>query len=160
MEPKPTGYLSLYEYNWTAINFTIQVEDTLNISWNGNLQQPRFSLAYYNNRTSSAIPMLSIVVGNCDPETNLLSLNTLYCEEVTVTATDSVNMIRNVTGIPATRASTVTMTEESTFTTQASIKQSNSTTSDKTIIISGAVVFSLILLIILLIFLVVFTFAV
>ena len=104
--------------------------------------------------------MLSIVVGDCDSETNLLSLNTLYCEDVPVMATGSINMIRNATGTPATRASTVTMTEESTFTTQASIKQSNSTTSDKTIIISGAVVFSLILLIILLIFLVVFTFAV
>ena len=75
---------------------------------------------------------------------------TLYCEDVT--ATDSGNMIRNVTGKPATRGSTVNMTEESTFTTQSSIKRSNSsTTSDKIIIISGAVVFPLLLLIILLV---------
>ena len=87
MEPKPTGYLNLYEYDLTAINFTTEVRDTLNISWHGNnIQQPRFSLAYYNNGSSPAIPMVSIVVGNCDSETDLWTLNTLYmyCEDVNV----------------------------------------------------------------------------
>ena len=160
-EPKPTGYLNLYEYDLVADKFDIQDGDTLNISWHGNIlqhDQIRFSLAYYNNGTSPAIPMVSVVVGNCDPETDLLSLNTLYCEDVPVMDTDSINMIRNVTGTPVTRGSTVTMSEESTFATQASIN--SSTTSGRTIIISGAVVFSLLLLLILLCFVVVLTFVV
>ena len=76
MEPKPTGYVNLYEYDLTAISFNIQAGDKLSISWHGSYtQQPRFSLAYYHNRTSPAIPMVSIIVGDCDPETDLLSLN-------------------------------------------------------------------------------------
>ena len=99
MEPKPTGYLNLYEYNLTAINFTIQAEDKLSISWHGNnTQQPRFSLAYYNNGTSPAIPMVSIVVGDCDPEIDLLTLNTLYCESITVATADSVTSTPATTG--------------------------------------------------------------
>ena len=101
MEPKPTGYLNLYEYNLTPINFAIQVGDTLNISWHGNnIQQSRFSLAYYHNGTSPAIPMVSIVVGDCDPETDLLTLNTLYCEDVNIELPSS--------GITATQSGTVT----------------------------------------------------
>ena len=162
-EPKPTGYLNLYEYDLAPKDFDIEVGDKLNISWYGNVlwcDQIRFSLPYYNNGTSS-VPMVSIIVGDYNPETDLLTLNTLYCEDVPVMATDSINMIRNVTGILATSGSTATMTKESTFTTRASIKRNNSsTTSDKIIIISGTVVFSLLLLLILLFFVVVLIFVV
>ena len=100
-EPKPTGYLNLYEYDLTTTNITIQVGDTLNIAWHGNnnIQNPRFSLAYYYNRNiPPAIPMVSIVVGDCDSKTDLLTLNTLYCEPIT----DSVT---NNTSTPATTES-------------------------------------------------------
>ena len=176
MEPKPTGYLNLYEYNLTATNFTIQVRDTLNIAWRGNVQQPRFSLAY--NGPSPAIPMVSIVVGNCDSVTNLLTLNSLYCEEDTEMATDSTptgselvtsTEINDSEGVstPAktsttVTASTVTMITESTSTTQATSTNQNKSliTNDNNIkIISGVVAISL-FLIILLIFLVVLTFVV
>ena len=86
-EPKPTGYLSVYEYNLTGTEFNIQDGDKLNISWHHDgdvLQQDllRFSLAYYNNGTSPSIPMVSIVVGDNGSETDLLTLSTVrYCEE-------------------------------------------------------------------------------
>ena len=84
--------------------------------------------------------MVSIVVGDCDPEIDLLTLDSLYCEDVTVTSTT---------------ASTVTMTKKSINTTQAStLKISNS---DEIIIINGVVAFSFLLLIICL---VVFTFVI
>ena len=102
MEPKPTGYLNLYEYDLITIGFNIQSGDVLNISWHGNLlrrDQIRFSLAYHNNGTS-LVPMVSIVVGDCDPETDLLTLNTLlqYCEDVNVELPSS--------GITATQSGT------------------------------------------------------
>ena len=84
-EPKPTGYLNVYEYDISNDTVEINVGDVLNISWRTNSGQSdrnRFSLAYYNG-TSSKIPMVSIVVGDCDSETNLLTLNSLYCEEDT-----------------------------------------------------------------------------
>ena len=93
-EPKPTGYLNLYEYDLVAKNFDIQDGDTVNISWHGNVlwyDQIRFSLAYYHNGTSPAIPMVSIVVGDCESETDLLSLNTLYCEDVTQANTNPIS---------------------------------------------------------------------
>ena len=86
MEPKPTRYLNLYEYDLTATDFDIQIGDKLNISWYGNIlqhDQIRFSLAYYNNSKSPATPMVSIIVGNCDSETDL---NTLYCEDISTIA--------------------------------------------------------------------------
>ena len=127
-EPKPAGYLNLYEYDLAPKNFDIQDGDKLNISWYGRYSrysnvlwydQIRFSLAYYNNGTSS-VPMVSIVVGDCDPETvDMLTLNTLYCEDVTaISITASTNQISNSAEI--------------------------------IIIISGVVAFSLLLLIILL----------
>jgi hypothetical protein len=140
MEPKPTGYLNLYEYNLTAINFNTQIGDTLNISWYGSTLQPnqmRFSLAYYNNRTFPVIPIVSIVVGDCDPETDLLTLNSLYCEEVTVTVTESVTTTKNVT----------------------SNQNTLSSTNDEMTIISGVVIISL-FFIVLLILLFVFIFVV
>ena len=86
-KPKPMGYLNVYEYNLSAVNFQVEPRDVLNISWYDAREQSqqvrnRFSLAYYNNGTSPSIPMVSIIVGDCDPETDLLKLNTLYCEEV------------------------------------------------------------------------------
>ena len=144
--------------------------------------QIRFSLAYYNR--TSPVPMVSIVVGDCDSEIDLLTLNTLYCEPVTITAADSITTIKNVTSTPvlathglitsndidssvaisdattstSTTASTVTMTTESISTTQESTNQNaSSVTNDNIKIISGVVVIFLIL-IILLISLVVLTF--
>ena len=115
--------------------------------------------------------MVSIVVGDCDPETDQLTSNTLQqCEEMNITATSGPS---NSVSTPATdneqmtsttskpklnfSNTTATMTMGSTSTTQASINQTVnseseiklSTTSDRTIIIST--VFSLILLIIFLI---------
>ena len=85
-EPKPTGYLNVYEYDVSADMLEIKAGDALSISWRTNEGEPdrnRFSLAYYNAGTSSETPMVSIVVGVCDSETNLLTLNPLYCEEAT-----------------------------------------------------------------------------
>ena len=91
-EPKPTGYLNVYEYDISTDKFEIKAGDVLNISWHMHfdveyLNWNRFSLAYYNTGTSSDsyIPMVSLVVGDCDPEVDLLTLNTLYCENTTVT---------------------------------------------------------------------------
>ena len=83
IEPKPTGYLNVYEYDVSNDTVQINVGDVLNISWRTNEEQSdrnRFSLACYNG-TSSKIPMVSIVVGDCDSDTNLLTLNSLYCAE-------------------------------------------------------------------------------
>ena len=85
-EPKPTGYLNVYEYDISTDMFEVKAGDVFSISWHTNAGQPdrnRFSLTYYNNGTSSEKPMVSIVVGVCDSETNLLTLNSLYCEEDT-----------------------------------------------------------------------------
>ena len=95
-EPKPTGYLSVYEYDLTGTEFNIQDGDKLNISWHHDgdvLQQDllRFLLAYHNNGTSPSIPMVSIVVGDNGSETDLLTSNTQYCEEVTDPPTSDVN---------------------------------------------------------------------
>ena len=101
-EPRPTGYLNVYEYDVSTDMFEIKAGDALSISWCTNEGEPdrnRFSLAYYNAGTSSEMPMVSIVVGVCDSETNLLTLNPLYCEEATelmvttksTTATTSTN---------------------------------------------------------------------
>ena len=48
-EPKPTGYLNLYEYDLAPKNFDIQDGDKLNIAWYSNVDllqtnQIRFSL--------------------------------------------------------------------------------------------------------------------
>ena len=40
----------------------------------------------------SRVPMVSIVVGDCDPDTDLLTLDSLYCEESTVTTVGSTNI--------------------------------------------------------------------
>ena len=185
-EPKPTKYLNVYEYNLTTTNFTIQSGDILNISW---LVGNRFSLAYYNNGTSPAIPMVSVVVGDCEPETDFLTLDSLYCEleKVTATPTGTINYFTTTpmtefngsvtttnimadTGDETSITSTATThtTEESINTTQTStddtsinnIMPESEAKVNETTIISGVVGSSLLLLIILLIFLVVLTFVV
>ena len=94
-EPKPTGYLNVYKYDDVSADmFEIKAGDVLGISWHTNALNPnlnRFSLAYYNYTgiLSSDIPIVSIVVGDCDPEADLLTLDTLYCEEPTDSTTMS-----------------------------------------------------------------------
>ena len=80
-EPKPTGYLNLYEYDLTTTGFNIQSGDVLSINLSGQI---RFCLAYYNNEAFSSIPMVSIVVGDCDSDTDLLTLDTLYCKNYNI----------------------------------------------------------------------------
>ena len=162
MEPRPTGYLNVYEYKLNN-NFTVQFGDVLNISWPQHYvrqhNQIRFSLAQYDNG-SAMVPMVSIILGNCDRETDLLALNSLHCEEVTISPTsDTTAIIRNVTSTPAiksdglvtstivttdlkestrpefnasdhTTAGIVNMTKESINTTQASMNQTNKSESE------------------------------
>ena len=162
MEPRPTGYLNVYEYELNK-NFTVQSGDVLTISWPQHYvsqhNQIRFSLAQYDNG-SAMVPMVSIILGNCDRETDLLTLNSLYCEEATISPTsDTTAIIRNVTSTPATKsdglvtstivttdlkestrpefnasdhttAGIVNMTKESINTTQASMNQTNKSESE------------------------------
>ena len=88
-EPRPTGYLNVYEYVLNN-NVTVNVNDMLAISWHGDVNQPdqiRYSLAYYTDTSGSRVPMVSIVVGDCDLETDRLTSNTLQCEEMNITTT-------------------------------------------------------------------------
>ena len=93
MEPKPTGYLNVYEYNLSARNFNICAGDVLNISWHGDIKWPdqiRFSLAYYDSRTSSKgipLPMVSIIVDDDASDTDRLMSNNPYCEVDTKSST-------------------------------------------------------------------------
>ena len=141
-EPRSTGYLNIYEYELNS-SVAVQIGDEVAISWHGNISQPdqiRYSLAYYVS-SGSRVPMVSIVVGDCVPEMDLLVSNALHCKEMKVTSITSDSPgPTNIISTPDTE-----------------IKLS--TTSDETIIICGTVVFS-ILLIILLIFVVVLTFVV
>ena len=77
-EPKPTGYLNLYEYNLEETMLHIKPGDTLDI--HDSYQSSRFSLAYYSNGTFS-IPLVSFVMGDCESETEPLTLNILNCED-------------------------------------------------------------------------------
>ena len=88
MEPKPTRYLNLYEYNLAETTFYIRPGEMLNFSWQGDADQirsrpgirnnqVRFNLAYYRDGTPSGLPMVSIVVGDCDSQTDQLTLNLL-----------------------------------------------------------------------------------
>ena len=181
-EPRPTGYLNVYEYEFNN-SVAVQIGDEVAISWHGNVSQTdqiRYSLAYYIISSGSRVPMVSIIVGDCGPETDWLTSNIPQCEEMNITTTsDSPGPYNTVSRTPATdneltstttnpklnfSNTTATMTMGSMSATQASINQTVnsesevklSTTSDKTTIISGTVVFSLIM-IILLIFVVVLT---
>ena len=181
-EPRPTGYLNVYEYEFNN-RVTVQIGDEVAISWHGNVSQTdhdqiRYSLAYYNS-SGSRVPMVSIIVGDCGPETDWLTSNTLQqCEEINITTTSDSPGPSNTVSTPAidneqmtstttkpkfnfsNTTATMPNTMGSTSTTQANSESEVklSTTSDRTIVISGVVVFSLILLIILLIFLAVLTF--
>lgn len=80
-EPKPTGYLNLYEYNLEETILYIKPGDILNIP--DSYQSSYFSLAYYSycNGTSLSIPLVSFVVGDCsESETDPLTLNILIRE--------------------------------------------------------------------------------
>ena len=181
-EPKPTGYLNFYEYDLTETNFDIQVGDRLNISWYGDIRQPdqiRFSLAYYDNGTFPGIPMVSIVVGDCNQsETDLLILDDLYCEqidepttggiittsskpvdpgtnEVTSGNSDQVTTISKPNACDTTSTTArLSTTSRMVTVTSESINQT-SKNSNQTVIISGVMSLTLLLLIILLIFVVV-----
>ena len=83
-EPKPTGYLTLYEYNLEETMLHIEPGDTLDI--HDSYQSSRFSLAYYSNGTFS-ISLVSFVVGDCESETDPLTLNILNCEDATMAPT-------------------------------------------------------------------------
>ena len=161
-EPRPTGYLNVYEYVLNN-SVTVNVDDMLAISWHGNVSQPdqiRYSLAYYTDNGGSRIPMVSIVVGDCDLETDRLTSNTLQCEEMNITTTsDSPGPSNTVSHTPATDNEQMTSTTTNPkLNSESEVKLS--TTIDKTIIISGIVVFSLILIILLIIFVVVLTFVI
>ena len=103
-EPRPTGYLNVYEYELNN-SITVQVNDILAISWHGNVSQTdqiRYSLAYYTDSGGSRVPMVSIVVGDCDPETDRLTSNTLQSEEMNITTTsDSPGPSNTVSHTPA-----------------------------------------------------------
>ena len=119
-EPTPTEYLNVFEYNLTAVNFSIEAGDVLNISWRGNEQEPdqiRFSLAYYNCKIPSTwTPMVSIIVGDNASESD----TDLNCEEdytdapTTSTKTENINPTtvedaeRPASGTISTKASILT----------------------------------------------------
>ena len=162
-EPKPTGYLNVYEYDLSNTNFNVQAEDTLNISWHGNasaVDSTRFSLAYYQNGTSPTTPMVSVVVDNCTSDiTDLLTLNdTLYCGANTEPATNDHEVVSSTQTTEAANGDTtprsyITNTmDEKAGTTNQNTDISKAKLSTTTIIISGVVSLSLLLLIILLIF--------
>ena len=181
-EPKPTGYLNFYEYDLTETNFDIQVGDRLNISWYGDIMQPdqiRFSLAYYDNGTFPGIPMVSIVVGDCNQsETDLLILDDLYCEQIDEPTTGSIITTSSKPVDPGTNEVTSGNSDQVTTISKPNACDTTSTTarlsttsrmvtvtsesinqtsknSNQTVIISGVMSLTLLLLIILLIFVVV-----
>ena len=154
-EPRSIGYFNVYEYE-LSYNFDVKMGDVLNISWHGDVTQPdqiRFSLAYYNNGISR-VPMVSIIVGDCDSDTDLLTLDSLYCEDTMIPTTGS------TTTTPATRRLPITSTDGSEARTVSDAGAGTSATSTAVTIIIGVVVISLFLLIIILSILVVFTFMV
>ena len=161
-KPKPTGYLNVYEYDLPAREFNIQYGDALNIFWSGDVQeldQLRLSLAYYNNGTPPSIPMVSVVVGDCAPDTDLLTLCTLYCEEDSI-CTDqptssttssetekSFNTTKIEDTIPPTKFNGTTSNKASTVTENSNVNDSGAkllTTTDVATI-CGVVFISLLL---------------
>ena len=118
-EPKPSGYLNIYEYDVSTDMFEVKAGDMLNIiSWHTNAVDPnqnRFSLAYYNNNTGTSsdsyIPMVSLeVVGDCDPVVDLTTLNILYTENT-----------ENTTVITSGNSRTTTMHTTSSLHTQTNL---------------------------------------
>lgn len=95
MEPKPTGYLNVYEYDLTTEQYQVQPGDILQIFGNSS------SVVYQSPLSSSEVfPLVSIVVGNCD--IYLLNLSTVYCSDTTRLSTSNTE----------TSLSTSTATEE------------------------------------------------
>ena len=67
MGPQQTSHHNVYEYDLSTHGFIIQAGDVLNISWYGDvlqLDQIRFSLAYYDNGVPPGIPMVSVEMTN------------------------------------------------------------------------------------------------
>ena len=61
MEPRPTGYLNVYEYDLKNITFEVQCDDVVRVYWpvDTNPSVRRYSLAYFRN---SSNVMLAIEV--------------------------------------------------------------------------------------------------
>ena len=101
-EPKPTRYLNLYEYNVAETTFYIRPGDLLNFSWQGDaelnhfrprrINRVRFNLAYYRDGTPSGLPMVSIVVGDCDSQTDQLMLNLLNCHNGNISESTTIGI--------------------------------------------------------------------
>ena len=130
-----------------AARFHINPGDELNIAWHGNYDQIRFSLAYCNNGTSSDIPMVSVVVGDCNSETDLLTLNTLNCECVTIAPPSS--------GISGTQTGTVTEEANNTgllVSTSTNQIKAKLITVSISVVISTVIVCSLLLIVITILF--------
>ena len=110
--------------------FEVKVGDVLSISWRTSAGRPHqncFSLVYYNG-TFSEIPMVFIVMGVCGSEINLLTLSSLYCEEVT-----------ELMG-------TTKSTKAATSTNQKNVDESKATVNNTNVIIGVVISCSLLLL--------------
>ena len=60
MEPRPTGYLNVFEYNVQNMTFDVQHNDIIRVFWPPNMNiLRRYSLAYFGNRSNM---MLSIKI--------------------------------------------------------------------------------------------------
>ena len=115
-EPKPTRYLNLYEYNLAETTFYIRPGDMLNFSWQGDaelnrfrhddiINRVRFNLVYYRDGTPSGLPMVSIIVGDCDSQTDQLTLNLLNCHNGNVSEPTTI-------GINSTQNSSTTLSSK------------------------------------------------
>ena len=159
-EPKPTGYLNLYEYDLSeAARFIIKSQDMLNITWHGDLSQDRFLLAYYNCYNgapfNNMVPMVSIVVGDYDSDTDLQTLN---CEDIIIAESPASDQpsTRAITSPPTSNTiiSSTIASKKSTGSTNTDINFIKSTVNDKakdklSVVISGIISCSLLLIIIL-----------
>jgi hypothetical protein len=74
MEPRPTGYLNVFEYDVQKMEFDIQHNDLIRVFWpqDTNILQ-RFSLAYFRARDSSNV-MLSIEVQHHTENTSSITV--------------------------------------------------------------------------------------
>ena len=140
MEPKPTGYLNLYEYNLEYERPYIESGDRLDIVWHGDSHQTRFSLAYYNGAYPDT-PMVSFVVGDCESETDIPN----YEDELPSS------------GITGTQAGTVIEENNSTkLLVSTSTNQIESNTKLTMVSVSVVIVFSLSLIIVVVVILITF----
>ena len=147
MEPQPTPYPSVYEYDLSTENFTIQTGDVLNISWYGDVLQPdqvRFSLAYYDNGTPPGIPMVSVVTANrfnCENNSAWLAQSNLYCEETDrqPTANDTATTPVSIQTSTIIEKANYTTTSISTSQSDSSMPDTEAKSTNITVVISGVV---------------------